>query len=535
MKNNNYKQTEIGEIPQDWSVGRLGNFCEVKGGKRLPKGESFTETKTNHPYIRIKDITEDGINKSNLLYLTESTHQKIKRYIINEGDVYISIVGTIGLSGIIDKELNGANLTENAARLFNFYGLNSKYLSYFLKSPTGQRQIKSRTVGSTQSKLALFRINDIIFPLAKLEEQQQIASILSSLDDKIELNRKMNKTLEEIGRALFKRWFVDFEFPCLLTYGERTQAFYPELNRYGYKPYGGLPAPEPGKYFVYVLELENGHHYIGITDFILKRYNEHLTGEGAKYTLQYKPVKVLHWEEYLSRQEAAAREQWLKTGFGRKWIARELNAGRLRQAGGEMVESELGEIPKGWEVGKLSDLVGNIKVSYKGNNLNDKLPYVPIDEITSKNLCLTETADFREAKSSLIEFQRFDILFGAMRPYFHKVALAPFEGLTRTTCFILRSKKEEYYSFCVFKIFDKETINFATDHSEGSTIPYAKWNNGLSEMPIMVSNKEIANKFNLIIKPFLLKICDSYFDIKTLIEIRDSLLSRLMSGKLRVN
>lgn len=213
IKANSYKQTEIGEIPEDWKVGLLGDFCDVKGGKRLPKGENLVEYKTSHPYIRIRDITEYGIDKLNLQYLFDSTHQKIKRYIVNRDDVYLSIVGTIGLTGIINDELDGANLTENAAKLFNFKGLDSRFLTYFLKSSFGQSQIHSRTVGSTQPKLALFRIKNIKIPVMSLSEQEEIASILSSLDEKIELNRRINGTLEEIGRDLFKHWFVDFEFP----------------------------------------------------------------------------------------------------------------------------------------------------------------------------------------------------------------------------------------------------------------------------------------------------------------------------------
>jgi len=164
MNNNKFQQTEIGEIPEDWSVRLLGDHCKVKGGKRLPKGDNLTINKTNHPYLRVTDFKEFGIDKSVIQYIEDKTFQEIKRYTIYEGDVYLSIVGTISLVGIIDSELSGANLTENAAKLFDFQNIDKRFLAYYLKSNIGQEEIHSRTVGSTQAKLALHRIEGIRFP-----------------------------------------------------------------------------------------------------------------------------------------------------------------------------------------------------------------------------------------------------------------------------------------------------------------------------------------------------------------------------------
>lgn len=94
-----------------------------------------------------------------------------------------------------------------------------------------------------------------------------------------------------------------------------------------------LPAPQSGKFFVYALECEDKSIYIGQTDDILKRWKEHATGKGADWTKKHPPLRLVHWEEYNSRKEAINREKELKTGFGRKWIKRELAAGRTRQAG----------------------------------------------------------------------------------------------------------------------------------------------------------------------------------------------------------
>ena len=192
-------------------VRRLGELLEVKGGKRLPAGTALIGTRTNHPYLRIVDFRDGTIDTSNLSYVPDDVFPQIRNYTIDSGDIYISIVGTVGLVGRIPPPLHRANLTENAAKLFAFSPeLDVGYLFQFLRSDAGQSQIKSLTVGSTQPKLALFRIKDIQLPLPPLPEQRAIAATLGALDDKIELNRRMNETLEAMARALFRDWFVDF-------------------------------------------------------------------------------------------------------------------------------------------------------------------------------------------------------------------------------------------------------------------------------------------------------------------------------------
>lgn len=194
---------------------KLGDYCEVKGGKRLPKGDQLVEYKTNHPYLRIKDYSNGSINLNNLNYVTNETFQKISRYIINEGDIFLSIVGTIGIVDFINYKLDGASLTENAVRIrsFNENILNTKFLSYFLKSDQGQNEMFIRTVGSTQPKLAITRIKDINIPIIDIKIQRKITNILSTIDEKITSNKNIIANLEELSQTLFKRWFVDFEFP----------------------------------------------------------------------------------------------------------------------------------------------------------------------------------------------------------------------------------------------------------------------------------------------------------------------------------
>lgn len=95
-----------------------------------------------------------------------------------------------------------------------------------------------------------------------------------------------------------------------------------------------LPAPQPGEFYVYVIKCEGGSFYIGQTDNIPRRWDEHVTGKGADWTKSHRPIYIAHYETYHSREEAVAREKELKTTFGRRWIKEQVENGTARQAGG---------------------------------------------------------------------------------------------------------------------------------------------------------------------------------------------------------
>ena len=198
----------------EWKEVRLGDVCEIKGGKRLPKGVNLITQKNSHPYIRVRDLGKSKTIELNFSYeyVDEITQKQIQRYITQKGDILISIVGTIGLIAIVGGSLDGANLTENCVKLVKLDKIDSEYLYYYLKSPFGQQNISRGTVGAVQAKLPIKNIQDfsIICP-ELISDQRRIASILSSLDRKIELNNKINADLEEMAQAIFKNWFVDFE------------------------------------------------------------------------------------------------------------------------------------------------------------------------------------------------------------------------------------------------------------------------------------------------------------------------------------
>ena len=172
----------------------LGDICTVSGGKRLPKGTSLTQEKNSHPYIRVRDLSGNKILEvdANFEFVDDETQAEIAKYTVSAGDLVLSIVGTIGLLGKVGSTLEGANLTENCVKLSRFNNVNSDYLYYFLKSNLGQDEIAKRTVGAVQPKLPIRNIRAIELPLLSLGDQEKIATILSTIDEKLALNTKLN-------------------------------------------------------------------------------------------------------------------------------------------------------------------------------------------------------------------------------------------------------------------------------------------------------------------------------------------------------
>lgn len=168
------------EIPEGWMWVKLGNIVTVLGGKRIPAGRKLSTEDTGHKYIRISDMKNGSVVTDNLLYVPVDIYPSISKYIIYKDDVYITVAGTIGRVGKIPKELDGANLTENADRLV-FFNINQDWLIQCLNSVLVQSQIIEVTTKVGQPKLAIKRIQELVIPLPPLAEQKRIVEKLEEL------------------------------------------------------------------------------------------------------------------------------------------------------------------------------------------------------------------------------------------------------------------------------------------------------------------------------------------------------------------
>ena len=179
------------ELPDGWEWCRVRNIASVKGGKRLPKGESFSDDVTDHVYIRVTDMKNRTINTFGLKYISEEVFAKIQSYTIGKNDLYVTIAGTIGVVGEVPEILDGMNLTENAVKVCNI-SINKTFLCYVMLSELVQQQFQDKTHQVAMPKLALERILGTLIPVCPVKEQQLIVfSIKSALQisDTIEIQK----------------------------------------------------------------------------------------------------------------------------------------------------------------------------------------------------------------------------------------------------------------------------------------------------------------------------------------------------------
>lgn len=189
--------------------------------------------------------------------------------------------------------------------------------------------------------------------------------------------------------------------------------------------------------------------------------------------------------------------------------------------------------PSDWKVVKLKDVCELRRDSVKAGQFTD-LPYVPVDALQMKNLAIHNWKPNSEAQSSLVRFEEDDILIGAMRVYFHRVAIAPFAGLTRTTAFTLRPKRKSYLPFSLLLCNEETTIEFAQATSKGSTMPYAVWEGGLASMDVLLPTEEVLEEFARSVAPLIDFVKESGKQMQALSNLRDFLLPQLLSGQIRV-
>lgn len=192
------------KLPEGYSIVSLDSLCTVKGGKRLPADCELLDDPTEHPYIRVRDVggSRYVCLTDQFQYIDEETHQAISRYIVNTGDIVISIVGTIGLLGKIHSSLDKANLTENCVKLAGIHTVTSDYLYYTLCYKKQIKEIDLLTVGAVQAKLPMYNIQSmkILVPPAKVIRDFQ--KKMNALDEQIEANTMEIQKLNELRSVL---------------------------------------------------------------------------------------------------------------------------------------------------------------------------------------------------------------------------------------------------------------------------------------------------------------------------------------------
>ncbi len=390
------------------------------------------------PVIRGTNISDTRELIGEMVCITPEKAEEVQSSIIFADDLFFPHRGSIGLVGIVPQ--NGTARYVQSSSMMKLTCDRSQveplYLFYFFRSAQGRQELlkNASTVGTPGIGQPLSSLKAIRVPLPPLPEQKAIAHILGTLDDKIELNRRMNVTLEAMARALFQSWFVDFD-----------------------------------------------------------------------------PVRA----KLDGRQPAG------------------LDAATAALFPAHFQESTLGELPQGWRIGTLGELVELRTDRVDPTPSKDDKRYVALEDMPSKSIDLSNHQLGSAVNSSITAFRKDDVLFGSMRPYFHKVGLAFFDGITRTTTFVLRPRKDYFRHFALMHFFSDDVVAHATIASVGTTIPYVKWDS-LENYKIPIPPDTLLDAFEKAVSPFIQRIAAQGEESHTLATLRDALLPKLLSGELQV-
>lgn len=425
----------------EWKEETLKDYVDVINGFAF-KSEGFSnarESESYLPVIKIKNVANGDANFNDVVFHKFS--ENLKKYLIEANDILIALTGNHpidktqvvgGVSRYKHSEKSLLNQRVGKVVSTDASKLNEDFLYYFLKWSNTQCYLANQSTGSASQ--ANISKNDVLscpIELPEIEEQKRIAKTLSNLDQKITLLREQNQTLEELAQVLFKRWFVDFNFP------DDTG-----------KPY--------------------------------------------------------------------------------------------KDNGGAMQDSELGEIPVGWRVGKIGDEIETIgggtpstkEPSYWDNG--NIIWYSPTDLTRSKSMYTTSTSkmitDLGLKRSSAKLFPKYSILMTS-RATVGEITINICEACTNQGFIVMipNEKLSLYFLYTWLKSNLKTVHNLAS----GSTFPEIS-KSDFRNIEVVVGSYSVLSNYNETIKPIFKSIENNILEIEMLAQLRDTLLPKLMSGELRI-
>lgn len=209
-------ETPYGSFPDDNNLDPLQDLCLKKIGIQTgPFGSQLHNSdyvSEGIPILTVEHLGENRILHENLPRVTEADRQRLSRYSIKKGDIIFSRVGSVDRRALVRDEEDGWLFSGRCLRIRpDPEKLDSVFLSYLMGLPSFKDYIRKIAVGATMPSINTEILSNVPICYPPLPIQHRIAHILGSLDDKIELNRQMNETLEAMARAIFKSWFVDFD------------------------------------------------------------------------------------------------------------------------------------------------------------------------------------------------------------------------------------------------------------------------------------------------------------------------------------
>lgn len=335
------------------------------------------------------------------------------------------VIGRVGsYCGSLHFSDDACWVTDNAIIANAHDGNNARFLFYLLQS----LHLNDWRSGSGQPLLNQTILSSILTKVPSLKEQQAIAHILGTLDDKIELNRRMNRTLEAMAQAIFQDWFVHF-------------------------------GPTRAK---------------------------------MKDQEPYLPSAL--WDLFPD----------------------------------ELVDSELGEIPEGWQVSELGKVATFPVRAVKPQELSVETAYIGLDHMPRKSIAIDVWENSGKVTSNKLSFKRGEFLFGKLRPYFHKVGLAPTDGICSTDIVVVSPKKRLWSSFVLMCISTDEFVSYTDQTSNGTKMPRASWKT-MGQYEVCLPPDSVAQAFQYTSQDFLNRIGTNVHESLVLRKQRDTLLPHVLS------
>lgn len=201
-------------MASEWQEFQLGKICLKIGSGATPRGGKDVYRGGNTALIRSQNIYNDRFATEGLAYIDDSQAHELRNVIVEKNDVLLNITGdSVARCCQVNPDFLPARVNQHVAIIRTHSDvLDARFLRYVLVSPSMQDHLLAlASAGATRNALTKAMIESLVIKAPLIDEQRAIAHILGTLDDKIELNRKQNETLEAMARALFKAWFVDFE------------------------------------------------------------------------------------------------------------------------------------------------------------------------------------------------------------------------------------------------------------------------------------------------------------------------------------
>jgi type I restriction enzyme S subunit len=191
-------------------------------------------------------------------------------------------------------------------------------------------------------------------------------------------------------------------------------------------------------------------------------------------------------------------------------------------------------IPEGWEVTKLGDIAKEVRRSVDPEKLDPETPYVGLEHIPRKSITLADWGVAKDIQSTKLLFEKGEILFGKIRPYFHKVSVAPINGICSSDAIVISAKETGHRQIVLGCVSSVEFVSHATQTSQGTKMPRANWK-VLVQYPLMIPPKQILGQFNAFMDNVVNHTRNLMFKNRNLRQTRDLFLPKLISGEIDVS